>query len=58
MALRFNEGLLTGSIHDQTRLQLRFDGNPVEMELTLYAIPPSESMASGRYQEETGSGSA
>ncbi|MFM7319440.1 MAG: type VI secretion system baseplate subunit TssK [Isosphaeraceae bacterium] len=58
LALRFNEGLLTGSIHDQTRLQLRFDGNPVEMELTLYAIPPGESMASGRYQEETGSGSA
>lgn len=67
LSLRFNEGLLIGSIHDQTRLQLRFDGKPVEMELTLYVVPPSEQsntnalknpFSSGLRQEETGSGSA
>lgn len=66
LALRFNEGLLTGSIHEQTRLQLRFDGNPVEMELTLYAIAPDESGmiragesgGGGRFYDDTGSGSA
>ncbi len=42
LAIRFNESLLTGSIHDQTRLQLRFDGRPIQMEMTLFAIPPQD----------------
>lgn len=52
LAVRFNEGLLTGSIHDQTKLQLRFDGKPVEMEMVLYAISPAEHNGSTPIQSQ------
>jgi len=66
LAVRFNESLLIGSIHEQTTLQLRYSNRPVQMSMTLFAVaPPDQKLRTpfgGRPIDfnsmETGSGSA
>lgn len=66
LAVRFNESLLIGSIHEQTTLQLRQANRPIQMSMTLFAIAPSDqklqSPFGARHTDfnslDTGSGSA
>ena len=66
LAVRFNESLLIGSIHDQSTVQMRYINRPIQMSMTLYAIAPPEqrgvasqgSLRMGFNSMETGSGSA
>jgi type VI secretion system protein ImpJ len=66
LAVRFNESLLIGSIHDQTTVQLRYSNRPIQMAMTLFAISPHDQRAISPFYSkgldsfsmETGSGSA
>ena len=66
LAVRFNESLLIGSIHDQTTVQLRYGNRPIQFGMTLYALAPPEQRGRSSFggvqmdlnTMETGSGSA